>query len=47
VPDFHAEIFHLHSVLVVTVEGDRISAITNFIDTGVAPYFGLPRTLPG
>ena len=47
VPDSHAEIFHLHSVLVLTMEGDRISAITNFIDTGVAPYFGLPRTLPG
>jgi RNA polymerase sigma-70 factor (ECF subfamily) len=47
VPDSQAEIFHLHSVVVLTMEGDRISAITNFIDAGVAPYFGLPRTLPG
>jgi RNA polymerase sigma-70 factor (TIGR02960 family) len=47
VPDSHAEIFHLHSVMVLTLEGGRISAITNFIDAGVAPYFGLPRTLPG
>jgi hypothetical protein len=28
------------------VEGDRISAITRFIDGGLAPHFGLPRTLP-
>jgi hypothetical protein len=33
--------------MVLTMEGDRISAITNFIDSGLAPYFGLPRTLPG
>ena len=47
VPDPQAEIFHLHSVVVLTLEGDRISAITNFIDSGVAAFFGLPRTLPG
>ena len=29
VPDSQAEIFHLHSVVVLTMEGDRISAITN------------------
>jgi hypothetical protein len=45
VPDEHAQIFHLHSLVVLTMEGDRISAVTNFIDSGVAPYFGLPRTL--
>jgi hypothetical protein len=42
-----AGIFHLHSVVVLTMEGDRVSAVTNFIDSGVAPYFGLARTLPG
>ena len=26
---------------------DRISAITRFIDNGLLPHFGLPRTLPG
>jgi RNA polymerase sigma-70 factor (TIGR02960 family) len=45
VPDSHAQIFHLHSIVVLTMEGDRISAVTNFIDSGVAPYFGLTRTL--
>jgi hypothetical protein len=33
-------------VLVLTVEGAAISAITRFGDNGVLPYFGLPRTLP-
>jgi RNA polymerase sigma-70 factor (TIGR02960 family) len=47
VPDDHARIFHLHGIVVLTMEGDRISAITNFIDSGLPPYFGLPRTLPG
>ena len=47
VPDSHAGIFHLHSIVVLTMEGDRVSAVTNFIDSGVAPYFGLARTLPG
>jgi hypothetical protein len=31
---------------VLTLEGDRIAAITNFIDSAVLPRFGLPRTLP-
>lgn len=33
-------------VLVLTLSGDRISAITAFHDTSVLPRFGLPRTLP-
>jgi hypothetical protein len=32
---------------VLTVEGEEISAITWFGDSGVFPSFGLPRTLPG
>ena len=32
-------------VMVLTLEGDRVAAITAFHDTGVFPYFGLPRTL--
>jgi hypothetical protein len=47
VPDEHAPISHLHGILVLTMEGDLISAITRFIDGGLAPHFGLPRTLPG
>ena len=35
------------SVLVLTLERDRISAITWFADSGVFPQFGLPRMLPG
>jgi RNA polymerase sigma-70 factor (TIGR02960 family) len=47
VPDEHARIFHQHGIMVLTIEGDRISAITRFIDSGLMPHFGLPRTLPG
>jgi RNA polymerase sigma-70 factor (ECF subfamily) len=32
-------------VLVLTLEGDRVSALTAFHDTSVFPQFGLPRTL--
>ena len=46
VPDSRARISHLHGILVLTMEGDRICAITRFIDGGLAPHFGLPRTLP-
>jgi RNA polymerase sigma-70 factor (TIGR02960 family) len=46
VPDEHAPIWHWHGVMVLTMEGMRISAITRFIDSGLLPHFGLPRTLP-
>jgi RNA polymerase sigma-70 factor (TIGR02960 family) len=32
-------------ILVLTLEGERISAMTAFHDTSVFPHFGLPRTL--
>jgi RNA polymerase sigma-70 factor (ECF subfamily) len=35
---------HLTGVLVVALAGDRVCEITHF-ETGVAPWFGLPRTL--
>jgi RNA polymerase sigma-70 factor (ECF subfamily) len=44
--DVHAPIAHPAGLLVPTLEGARIAAITNFIDTSVLPRFGLPRTLP-
>jgi RNA polymerase sigma-70 factor (ECF subfamily) len=47
VPDSRADVFHQHGILVLTMEGERISAITRFIDGGLVPHFGLPRTLPG
>jgi hypothetical protein len=34
-----------YGMLVLTLEGDRISAVTWFGDRGVFPHFGLPRTL--
>jgi len=36
-----------HGLIVLTLEGERISAITRFVDNDVLPYFGLARTLPG
>jgi RNA polymerase sigma-70 factor (TIGR02960 family) len=34
------------SLFVLTLKGDRISAITWFADSSVFPHFGLPRILP-
>jgi RNA polymerase sigma-70 factor, ECF subfamily len=44
--DGQAPIFRAHGLIVLTLEGDRISAITRFVDSGVLPRFGFPRTLP-
>ena len=43
--DAHAPIAHPIGLLVLTLEGERIAAITNFVDTSVLSHFGLPRTL--
>ena len=45
-PDPHAAVARPYGLIVVTLEGDAIAAITWFADTGVFRYFGLPRTLP-
>lgn len=37
---------HLTSIVALGLTGDRIGEITRF-ETSTAPYFGLPRTLPG
>jgi RNA polymerase sigma-70 factor (ECF subfamily) len=37
---------HGTGLLVLTLAGDRICSVTRF-DTGVLPWFGLPRSLPG
>lgn len=39
-----ADRYRALSLLVVTLAGDRVAAITRF-DVGVFPFFGLPRTL--
>jgi RNA polymerase sigma-70 factor (TIGR02960 family) len=42
--DAHAAIARPFGLIVLTLEGDRVSAVTRF-DATVFPYFGLPRTL--
>jgi RNA polymerase sigma-70 factor (TIGR02960 family) len=44
-PAPQTEIARPYGLLVVTLAGDRISAMTWFADTSVFPLFGLPRTL--
>ena len=43
--DEHAPIAHAYGLMVLTLSGDRIAAITGFPDTSVFASFGLPRTL--
>jgi RNA polymerase sigma-70 factor (TIGR02960 family) len=45
VADGHASPFRSHGLIVLTLEGDRISAITRFIDKSVVGWFGLPEAL--
>ncbi len=44
-PTPQTEIARPYALLVLTLESDRISAITWFGDSGVFPHFGLPRIL--
>jgi RNA polymerase sigma-70 factor (ECF subfamily) len=44
-PDTQTAIARAYGVMVLTLAGDRISAITWFRDNSVFPHFGLPRTL--
>jgi RNA polymerase sigma-70 factor (ECF subfamily) len=46
IADPQTGVFRAYGLLVVTMGGDRITAITGF-DASVLPRFGLPRTLPG
>jgi RNA polymerase sigma-70 factor (TIGR02960 family) len=39
------EIARPYALFVLTLEGDRVSAVTWFADTGAFPHFGLPRML--
>jgi RNA polymerase sigma-70 factor (TIGR02960 family) len=45
-PDPQAAIARPYGLIVLTLAGDAVAAITWFADTGVFPHFGLPRTLP-
>jgi RNA polymerase sigma-70 factor (ECF subfamily) len=44
-PDPQTEIARPYGLLVLTLEGNRISAMTWFADSSVFPQFGLPRML--
>src|SRR6201995_38238 len=46
VKDPHTDVGRVLSLLVLTLDGDRISHITRFAPTGVLPHFGLHRTIP-
>jgi RNA polymerase sigma-70 factor (TIGR02960 family) len=43
--DPHTPIAHAYGLMVLTLRGTRVAAITGFPDTSVFPHFGLPRTL--
>ncbi|MEJ3655899.1 sigma-70 family RNA polymerase sigma factor [Actinomycetes bacterium KLBMP 9759] len=43
--DPRTPILHAHGVIVLTLEGDRISTLTRFIDNALLSSFGFPRTL--
>ena len=38
-------VLHGHGLLVLTLSGDRICALTRFTDNGLLPRFGFPQTL--
>jgi RNA polymerase sigma-70 factor (ECF subfamily) len=45
--DPHAPIAHATGLIVLTLEGERIAAITQFLDPSILSRFGLPQTLRG
>jgi RNA polymerase sigma-70 factor (TIGR02960 family) len=42
----HAPVAHVHSLVVLTLAGDQVCAITRFGDNSLVSHFGLPQTLP-
>jgi RNA polymerase sigma-70 factor, ECF subfamily len=46
-PSPQADIARPYGLFVLTLQGDKISAITRFTDSSVFPLFGLPRILRG
>jgi RNA polymerase sigma-70 factor (ECF subfamily) len=44
--DPHARVLHANGLMVLTVAGEKVSALTRF-DNSVLIRFGLPRSLPG
>ena len=46
VKDPHTDVGRAFGLIVLTLDGDRISHITRFAATSALPHFGLPRTIP-
>ncbi len=44
--DACSPIAHAHGIMVLTIAGDQISAVTRFVDNSWLASFGLPRSLP-
>ena len=45
--DPHAPVDRANGLIVLTLAGDKVGAITRFGDNSLFPHFGLPRTLRG
>jgi len=43
--DAQAPVFRAHGMIVLTLEGNRISAVTRFVDNSNMARFGMPQTL--
>jgi RNA polymerase sigma-70 factor, ECF subfamily len=43
--DAHVPIAHANGLIVLTLAGDKVCAITRFGENSLFPHFGLPRTL--
>ena len=43
--DPQASVFRAHGMIVLTLSGERISAVTRFVDNSNTARFGLPRML--
>jgi len=43
--DEQAGVFRAHGMIVLTLSGDRISAVTRFVDNSSMARFGMPRML--
>ncbi|QFZ21294.1 sigma-70 family RNA polymerase sigma factor [Saccharothrix syringae] len=43
--DPRTPVLHAHGVLVLTLSGDRVAALTRFVDNSLLAVFGLPRSL--
>jgi RNA polymerase sigma-70 factor (ECF subfamily) len=44
--DARAQIAHATGLVVLTLQGEEIAAITQFMDPSIVSRFGLPATLP-